>query len=142
MGVDLLGVNFFNQQGAWRSSSTNLSALARAKKNYLGIEDLSSGFNTYRCISPNDPPPARVAALAAMGRGYLRRQYSLDRSDDPAGSTVSGTASRTLHKQNSAGAAPTAHDLQRIEENPKNLAKVTSPRDLSNVSSESAESLA
>lgn len=161
VAVDLLGVSFLNPPSTWRSSSTNLSGPPRPKKPtaFLEEEDLSSGFNHYRCLSPHDPPQSRVAALASLGRGFLKRQYSLDRGDDPAGSSGSGgpggvggpatvgcSVGRGLHKQNSAGAA---HDLQRIEEIPVGLARpapavLVRPRDLSNVSSKSvsAESLA
>lgn len=142
VAVDLLGVSFLNPPSTWRSSSSNLSG-PRPKKPtaFQEEEDLSSGFNHYRCLSPHDPPASRVAALAAVGRGFLKRQYSLDRGDDPAGNqgTIACVAppARGLHKQNSAGAA---HDLQRIEEVPK----LVRPRELASVSSKSAsaESLA
>ncbi|KAK3912564.1 ATP synthase F(0) complex subunit C2, mitochondrial [Frankliniella fusca] len=177
VAVDLLGVSFLNPPGTWRSSSTNLSGPLppRTKKPsaFLEEEDLSSGFNHYRCLAPHEPSAARVSSIASLGRGFLKRQYSLDRGDDPAGGSGSGAGAgvgvpgagaglgagsgtagqgRGLHKQNSAGAA---HDLQRIEEVPRERmphplplppgpAVLVRPRELSNVSSKSvsAESLA
>lgn len=148
----LLGLSYYNPPGTWRSSSTNLQNPLRPKKAApFAEEDLSAGFNTYRCLSPHDPPAARVVALQALqgmqgaGRGFLKRQYSLDRGDDPAGGSASaaGTAPRTLHKQNSAGAAP---DLHRIEEVPgRALPHVHVPaartRAMPSLSSNSSESL-
>lgn len=152
VAVDNVGLSFLHPPGAWRSSNTNLSG-ARPKKMcaFMEVEDLSAGYNTYRCLSPHEPPAARVAVLAPTGRGLLRRQYSLDRGDDPAGSSASGHApavpmGRGLYKQNSAGAA---HDLQRIEEAPGDVrdrmtsAYLARTRELASVSSKSvsAESL-
>lgn len=45
----------------------------------------------------------------------LKRQFSLDRGDDPSASEAQKSGQSRLHKQNSAGAAP-AHDLEMIEE--------------------------
>ncbi|KAE8747328.1 hypothetical protein FOCC_FOCC005971, partial [Frankliniella occidentalis] len=92
VAVDLLGVSFLNPPGTWRSSSTNLSGPPRAKKPsaFLEEEDLSSGFNHYRCLAPHEPPQSRVSNLNSLGRGFLKRQYSLDRGDDPAGGSGAG----------------------------------------------------
>ncbi|XP_034239013.1 uncharacterized protein LOC117643935 [Thrips palmi] len=145
----LLGLSYYNPPGTWRSSSTNLQnpLPQRPKKAAAFVEeDLSAGFNTYRCLSPHDPPPARLAALQGVGRGFLKRQYSLDRGDDPAGSAArESSAPRALHKQNSAGAAP---DLHRIEEVPGrglphvHVATAARTRGMPSLSSNSSESLA
>ncbi|XP_058791773.1 guanylate cyclase D isoform X2 [Phymastichus coffea] len=114
-------------------------------------DDLSTPYNHYRCLSPNEhygkatfeqqPEKSlharrklgrsRIKSLdiecglgATAGRGrLLRRQFSLDRADEPSTSTTATATVETqqhrtaprLFKQNSAGAA---NDLERIEEVP------------------------
>ncbi|KAG7199229.1 hypothetical protein KM043_018098 [Ampulex compressa] len=75
--------------------------------------DLSTPYNHYRCLSPNEH----------YGKGpgcrLLKRQFSLDRADEPVNIGIAETQSQRatprLYKQNSAGAA---NDLERIEEVP------------------------
>lgn len=53
----------------------------------------------------------------------LKRQYSLDRGDDPIASDQKSSCAR-MSKQNSAGAA---HDLEMIEEIPLMTIPIMSP---------------
>ncbi|XP_043264034.1 uncharacterized protein LOC122404161 isoform X3 [Colletes gigas] len=88
---------------------------------YIDENDLSTPYNYYRCLSPNEhygrPPGCR----------FLKRQFSLDRPDETVCINFGDQNSRQqpqqqnlktaarLFKQNSAGAA---NDLERIEEVP------------------------
>lgn len=74
--------------------------------------DLSTPYNRYRCLSPNEHHNR-----SSSGR-FLKRQFSLDRGDEPVSIAIQDTSQRTVQrifKQNSAGAA---NDLERIEEVP------------------------
>ncbi|XP_043477214.1 retinal guanylyl cyclase 2-like isoform X1 [Leptopilina heterotoma] len=74
-------------------------------------DDLSTPYNHYRCLSPNDHGKNSACRL-------LKRQFSLDRADEPAIIVPDQHSQRIaprLNKQNSAGAA---NDLERIEEVP------------------------
>ncbi|XP_071440400.1 uncharacterized protein [Hetaerina americana] len=104
----------------------------------LGDGDLSLPYNHYRCLPPGEGSSGHggstssvAGAASAMlllrpgnqtpGCRLLKRQFSLDRGDDPGGggSGGSGTGGETrgrLFKQNSAGAAAIASELERIEE--------------------------
>lgn len=59
------------------------------------------------------------------GARLLKRQFSLDRGDDPSSGEAAKSTQPRLHKQNSAGAA---HDLEKIEEIPKVPAPSPCPR--------------
>ncbi|OXU32024.1 hypothetical protein TSAR_004322 [Trichomalopsis sarcophagae] len=150
------------------ASSTSINSVSssvfRGRPRRVGVideDDLSTPYNHYRCLSPNEHSYAgktsfepsiaekslharrtlgrsRIKSLdiessIAAGRAggscrLLRRQFSLDRADEPTGASSSGAASSSeqqvplqhrppprLFKQNSAGAA---NDLERIEEVP------------------------
>ncbi|KAI4498634.1 hypothetical protein M0802_006340 [Mischocyttarus mexicanus] len=91
------------------------SAAASKHRRFIGgidENDLSTPYNRYRCLSPNEHN------RSSSGR-FLKRQFSLDRGDEPVSITIQeATNQRTvqrLFKQNSAGAA---NDLERIEEVP------------------------
>ncbi|XP_067207687.1 retinal guanylyl cyclase 2 isoform X2 [Linepithema humile] len=74
--------------------------------------DLSTPYNYYRCLSPNEHHGK------GPGCRMLKRQFSLDRPDDPVSIIPEQLPHRStprLYKQNSAGAA---NDLERIEEVP------------------------
>jgi hypothetical protein len=121
-------------------------------------EDLSSPYNHYRCLSPSEnlnhhnhyiKPHHGTSGSGLTPNRFLRRQFSLDRGDEPPVHILTGAASMStvtldsaasapsvgtpraastgrLFKQNSAGAA---HDLERIEEIPLvNTAGMASPR--------------
>jgi len=118
-------------------------------------DDLSSPYNHYRCLSPSEnlnhhnhyiKPHHGTGGSGLTPNRFLRRQFSLDRGDEPPVHILTGAASMTtvtldsassvgtpraastgrLFKQNSAGAA---HDLERIEEIPlANTAGMASPR--------------
>lgn len=118
-------------------------------------EDLSFPYNHYRCLSPSEQYLNQhnnyVKTLHGSGSSgvtsnrFLKRQFSLDRGDEPSVQTLSGASSVStmtldsatsvgtpraastgrLFKQNSAGAA---HDLERIEEIPLAKTTGTSPR--------------
>ncbi|XP_025829848.1 retinal guanylyl cyclase 2 isoform X2 [Agrilus planipennis] len=64
-------------------------------------EDLSTPYNHYRCLSPKE----RTGKL-------LRRQFSLDKTEESSKESSQEEVPRKLCKQNSAGAA----DLEKIEE--------------------------
>ncbi|KDR17127.1 Retinal guanylyl cyclase 2, partial [Zootermopsis nevadensis] len=108
-------------------------------------EDLSSPYNYYRCLSPSEQhlnqhnhyvkPIHGTGGSNLASNRFLKRQFSLDRGDEPSVHSLSGSSSVStmtldsaasvgtpratstgrLFKQNSAGAA---HDLERIEEIP------------------------
>ncbi|XP_039308275.1 retinal guanylyl cyclase 2 isoform X2 [Solenopsis invicta] len=109
--------------GASTSSLTSIASstayrqpLARHRRFATGCideNDLSTPYNHYRCLSPNE--------YHGKGPGcrMLKRQFSLDRPDEPV-SRISEQSQQPrstprLYKQNSAGAA---NDLERIEEVP------------------------
>ncbi|KAG5307781.1 GUC2F cyclase, partial [Pseudoatta argentina] len=74
--------------------------------------DLSTPYNHYRCLSPNE------YHTKGSGCRMLKRQFSLDRPDEPVSIIPEQLPPRStprLYKQNSAGAA---NDLERIEEVP------------------------
>lgn len=100
---------------------------------YIDENDLSTPYNHYRCLSPNEHYGRTT------GCRFLKRQFSLDRPDEIASvgfmeqsnyqqqlqsqqlqQPILNTAPR-LYKQHSAGAA---NDLERIEETPSNPASV------------------
>ncbi|XP_015601711.1 retinal guanylyl cyclase 2 isoform X2 [Cephus cinctus] len=102
--------------GASTSSLTSMTAGStfRGRHRRVGVideDDLSTPYNHYRCLSPNEH----------YGKGtgcrLLKRQFSLDRADDPPilPDPPSQRGTPRLYKQNSAGAA---NDLERIEEVP------------------------
>ncbi|XP_032677580.1 retinal guanylyl cyclase 2 isoform X2 [Odontomachus brunneus] len=109
--------------GASTSSLTSIASSAtyrqpprlRRLAGCLDEKDLSTPYNYYRCLSPNEHHGK------GSGCRILKRQFSLDRPDDPTStipeqsSTVSQRSTPRLYKQNSAGAA---NDLERIEEVP------------------------
>lgn len=107
-------------------------------------EDLSSAYNHYRCLSPSEnlnhhnhyvKSHHGTGGTGLAPNRFLKRQFSLDRGDEPPVHILTGAASMStvtldsaasvgtpraastgrLFKQNSAGAA---HDLERIEEIP------------------------
>lgn len=119
-------------------------------------EDLSSPYNHYRCLSPSEQhlnqhnhyvkPIHGTGGSNLASNRFLKRQFSLDRGDEPSVHSLSGSSSVStmtldsaasvgtpratstgrLFKQNSAGAA---HDLERIEEIPLvNATGGSSPR--------------
>lgn len=116
-------------------------------------EDLSSPYNHYRCLSPSENHHNHyikshhgTGSSGLTPNRFLRRQFSLDRGDEPPVHILTGASSMStvtldsvasvgtpraastgrLFKQNSAGAA---HDLERIEEIPlMNTAGMASPR--------------
>ncbi|KAL1140303.1 hypothetical protein AAG570_000235 [Ranatra chinensis] len=98
VNVDILGVSFVNHS----KSSQNLNGKTRK---LVDENDLSSQYNYYRCISPNN------GSHRSNNSRFLKRQYSIDKED------VVENKNR-LCKQNSAGAA---HDLGRIDEVPSSI---------------------
>ncbi|CAK9802664.1 Retinal guanylyl cyclase 2 [Anthophora quadrimaculata] len=112
------------------SSSTTVPyrpAPARHRRipGYIEENDLSTPYNHYRCLSPNEHYGR------ATGYRFLKRQFSLDRPDDTPFTEQTANhhhlqhqqslqqqnlnTTPRLYKQNSAGAA---NDLERIEEVP------------------------
>ncbi|XP_074040194.1 retinal guanylyl cyclase 2 isoform X2 [Leptinotarsa decemlineata] len=86
------------------ASTSSLCGFRRHRK--IEEEDLSTPYNHYKCLSPKH----RVGKL-------LRRQFSLDRTEETVRIEDSLLISPRLCKQNSAGAA----DLEKIEEIPLRL---------------------
>ncbi|XP_066588418.1 retinal guanylyl cyclase 2-like [Prorops nasuta] len=86
-------------------------------------DDLSTPYNHYRCISPNNEHHGNAQGKSSLASRFLRRQFSLDRADEPsppigpiaANEQNQKLSAPRLYKQNSAGAA---NDLERIEEIP------------------------
>ncbi|KYM85144.1 Retinal guanylyl cyclase 2 [Atta colombica] len=108
--------------GASTSSLTSIASsaayrqpLARHRRFTPGCideNDLSTPYNHYRCLSPNE------YHTKGPGCRMLKRQFSLDRPDEPVSIIPEQLPPRStprLYKQNSAGAA---NDLERIEEVP------------------------
>jgi hypothetical protein len=151
----LLGVSASTQ-----SINNNNITFRAGNRHRRGIssqeEDLSSPYNHYRCLSPSDhqnshnhfiKPHHGIGGPGVGSNRFLKRQFSLDRGDEPSAHVLSSASSMSamtvdsssssagtprasstgrLFKQNSAGAA---HDLERIEEIPlMNTAGTASPR--------------
>ncbi|XP_048509125.1 retinal guanylyl cyclase 2 isoform X2 [Athalia rosae] len=102
--------------GASTTSLTSVTGSAfRGRHRRVGVideDDLSTPYNHYRCLSPNEHYGK------SSGCRLLKRQFSLDRADEPSALSEPQITRQTpprLHKQNSAGAA---NDLERIEEDP------------------------
>ncbi|XP_015438494.1 PREDICTED: retinal guanylyl cyclase 2 [Dufourea novaeangliae] len=120
--------------GASTTSLTSISSSAAAPyrpgpvrhrriAGYIDENDLSTPYNHYRCLSPNEHYGRTTTSCR-----FLKRQFSLDRPDE---AVCIGFTEQTnhqqqhqqqnlktmprLYKQNSAGAA---NDLERIEEIP------------------------
>ena len=150
----LLGVSSSTQ--SINNSSISFRASNRHRRGINSQEeDLSFPYNHYRCLSPSENLNHHNHYIkshhATGGAGltpnrFLKRQFSLDRGDEPPVHILKGAASMStvtldsaasvgtpraastgrLFKQNSAGAA---HDLERIEEIPLvNAAGMASPR--------------
>jgi len=150
----LLGVSTSTQ--SINNSSISFRASNRHRRGINSQEeDLSSPYNHYRCLSPSEnlnhhnhyiKPHHGTGGSGLTPNRFLRRQFSLDRGDEPPVHILTGAASMStvtldsaasvgtpraastgrLFKQNSAGAA---HDLERIEEIPlMNTAGMASPR--------------
>lgn len=66
----------------------------------------------------------------------LKRQYSLDKGDDPTQDKSHTASNSRVHKQNSAGAA---HDLEKIEEMPLMQVSIPSPFRKSDISSHNCQ---
>ncbi|KAJ8979297.1 hypothetical protein NQ317_000508 [Molorchus minor] len=94
------------------ASTSSLCGYRRHKKIE---EDISTPYSHYKCLSPKQ----RVGKL-------LRRQFSLDRTEECVRMEEEHKISPRLCKQNSAGAA----DLEKIEEIPLRIPS-TSPMTLS-----------
>lgn len=150
----LLGVSTSTQ--SINNSSISFRASNRHRRGINSQEeDLSSPYNHYRCLSPSEnlnlhnhyiKPHHGTGGSGLTPNRFLRRQFSLDRGDEPPVNILTGASSMStvtldsavsvgtpraastgrLFKQNSAGAA---HDLERIEEIPLvNTAGMASPR--------------
>ncbi|XP_071631245.1 retinal guanylyl cyclase 2 isoform X1 [Temnothorax longispinosus] len=96
------------------SSAAYRQPLARHRRfaGCIDENDLSTPYNYYRCLSPNEHHGK------GPGCRMLKRQFSLDRPDEPVSIIPEQPQPRStprLYKQNSAGAA---NDLERIEEVP------------------------
>ncbi|XP_011334672.2 retinal guanylyl cyclase 2 isoform X1 [Ooceraea biroi] len=101
------------------SSATYRQPPARYRRFVAGCideNDLSTPYNHYRCLSPNEHHGK------GPGCRMLKRQFSLDRPDesvsiipDQSSAVTQHRPTPRLYKQNSAGAA---NDLERIEEVP------------------------
>ncbi|BES95806.1 Guanylate cyclase [Nesidiocoris tenuis] len=125
MNVNSPAVSFINQS----RSTQNLNGSSKYKR-IVDENDLSSQYNHYRCLSPNDgntlvPMPIQRAASSR----FLRRQFSVDKEDTSGGQSSQGAEGSSkptprLFKQNSAGAA---NDLGRIDEIPPVVATVSQP---------------
>ncbi|XP_047348159.1 retinal guanylyl cyclase 2 isoform X3 [Vespa velutina] len=112
----ILGASTTSLTSIASSVALSFRSAAASKHRRLigGIDenDLSTPYNRYRCLSPNEHNRSSSGRL-------LKRQFSLDRGDEPVSIAIQEpTNQRTiqrLFKQNSAGAA---NDLERIEEVP------------------------
>lgn len=126
INVDLLGISFVNPSKSVTSLNNAPShhhhhhhQSHHRKTGNTDEIDLSTPYNHYRCLSPNDSrnnnTPSRPLGNSSR---FLKRQFSVDRGDDSASAEVVKAVpigGARLFKQNSAGAA---HDLERIEEIP------------------------
>ena len=162
----LLGVSTSSQSitnnnlQQFRSSNRDQmhSRYRRGIAGHVDEDDLSTPYNHYRCLSPSEQhlnhihhnnhyiKPHHGTGSGVSSNRFLKRQFSLDRGDDPSMSILCNTSSVStmtldsatyvgtpraastgrLFKQNSAGAA---HDLERIEEIPlSNTGGSASPR--------------
>jgi hypothetical protein len=150
LGVSASTQSINNNNITFRTSNRHRRGVASQE------EDLSSPYNHYRCLSPSDhqnshnhfiKPHHGIGGSGLASNRFLKRQFSLDRGDEPSAHILSGASSMStmtldsstssvgtprasstgrLFKQNSAGAA---HDLERIEEIPlMNTAGMASPR--------------
>ncbi|XP_014246005.1 receptor-type guanylate cyclase gcy-12 isoform X2 [Cimex lectularius] len=106
LNVDTPGVSFINQS----KSVQNLNGKLRK---VVDENDLSSQYNHYKCLSPNDGSGHQKAASSR----FLKRQFSVDKEDVVEAKNV------RIYKQNSAGAA---NDLARIDEVPQ--VSISSPK--------------
>ncbi|XP_017785431.1 PREDICTED: retinal guanylyl cyclase 2-like isoform X2 [Nicrophorus vespilloides] len=88
------------------ASTSSLSGFRVTRPRRIEEEDLSTPYNHYKCLSPKD----KVSKL-------LRRQFSLDRTEEVTQEIVHKALSPRLCKQNSAGAV----DLEKIEEAPTTM---------------------
>ncbi|XP_063978176.1 retinal guanylyl cyclase 2 isoform X2 [Diachasmimorpha longicaudata] len=112
----LLGAASTTSLSSISSSAFRGSSSRHRRVGHIDEDDLSTPYNYYRCLSPNEHYSKGTSRL-------LKRQFSLDRADEPVSiiseCSMSSTAiSRPLprlYKQNSAGAA---NDLEKIEEVP------------------------
>lgn len=151
INVDLLGISFVNPSKSVTSLNNTSShhhhhhhQHHHRKMGNLDEIDLSTPYNHYRCLSPNDSKNSNSQSrpLGNSSR-FLKRQFSVDRGDDTSSldavKTVPMSGAR-LFKQNSAGAA---HDLERIEEIPSRATCYKHRRELAPCTSlsVSAESL-
>jgi hypothetical protein len=150
----LLGVSVSTQS---INSNIPFRASSRHRRGITSQEeDLSYPYNHYRCLSPSEQhlnqhnhhnkPHHGTGGSNISSNRFLKRQFSLDRGDEPSVHSLSGASSVStmtldsavsvgtpraastgrLFKQNSAGAA---HDLERIEEIPLvNTTSTSSPR--------------
>ena len=129
---------FYTDTTVLGASTTSLASISSSATNpfrpapprhrritgYIDENDLSTPYNHYRCLSPNEQYGR------STGCRFLKRQFSLDRPDDAVcASFIEQTSyhqqqrqqqqqnlsTPRLYKQNSAGAA---NDLERIEEVP------------------------
>lgn len=98
--IDLVGVSFINKNVASGSSKVK-------KHNAPNENDLSTPYNYYRCLPPNENPTS-----GKFVSKFLKRQFSVDKSDDAAIvlQEVPITKTSKLFKQNSAG-----HDGDKTE---------------------------
>ncbi|XP_044752438.1 retinal guanylyl cyclase 2-like [Coccinella septempunctata] len=93
------------------ASTSSLSCGYRRRRR-IEDEDLSTPYNHYKCLSPKH----RSGKL-------LRRQFSLDRTEESRHEDFLRVMSPKLCKQNSAGAA----DLEKIEEIPLKPTSLATP---------------
>ncbi|XP_070151794.1 retinal guanylyl cyclase 2 isoform X1 [Polyergus mexicanus] len=112
--------------GASTSSLTSIAGSATYRQpplrhrrfGCIDENDLSMPYNHYRCLSPNEHHGK------SLGCRILRRQFSLDRPDEPVSiipeQSQPQRSTPRLYKQNSAGAA---NDLEKIEEVPSTAPK-------------------
>ncbi|CAH1404730.1 unnamed protein product [Nezara viridula] len=98
------GVSFIKPSRSTQNLSPKL-------KKIIDENDLSSQYNQYKCLSPND------STHSMKSLRFLKRQFSMDKEEASESKAV------RLFKQNSAGAA---NDLGRIDEVP--LSTVSSPQ--------------
>lgn len=93
--IDSVGVPFV-------SNKTTIMTNTNKTRKYVGDEvDLSTPYNYYRCL-----PPAENPSSSKFVSKFLKRQFSMDKSDDSSIVLQEFPISKTGHlfKQNSAGA--------------------------------------